>query len=70
LGTASVKFDHVMGAPVDVREIDFETEPLRDRVCGRCGSTAFFAVNLHLFAGLGQVRRAMCEGCKLIVELA
>jgi hypothetical protein len=56
-------------ADLKVVRLDFDLEPLRDRKCGRCGSTVFYAVKVFAEEPRTNERRAMCEGCKLIVAI-
>jgi hypothetical protein len=69
-----LKFDHVLRGPVNVEKLEFEPGLILSRRCGRCEGERFFAVKVTPFANgdgtkMIPARRAMCEGCKLIVEI-
>jgi hypothetical protein len=69
-----MKFDHVLTGPVDVAELDFDPVPLRDRKCSRCNGELFYAVIVYSMSAethriTSGKHQAMCEGCKLIVDI-
>jgi len=55
--------------PLDLMSVHFGREPLKDRECSRCQGTTFYKVWLRTFTDQAPIERAMCEGCKLIVEV-
>jgi hypothetical protein len=64
-----MKFDHILDGKLEVLRLDFDLEPLQDRRCSNCGSTVFYAVKVFAVEPRNSKFRAMCEGCKRIVEL-
>lgn len=77
-----MKFDFWDGQQVQIDSLEIDPEPLQSRQCGKCKGTVFFSVYVSPALRRTQLppssfgrpshfanHFAMCEGCKMIVEI-